>query len=354
MVPTRSKKLSAISLFSGAGGLDLGFERTGFDVVFANEIDVDAAKTWMLNRPDNKAMHQGDINDYLNELAQFEGVDVLFGGPPCQGFSVAGKMNPDDPRSQLIWSFLEAVQRVRPKVFVIENVRALGALSKWTSIRHGIKKQSKILGYECEFEIFSAKDFGVPQNRERVVFIGKRSDVKSRSVFLENMNALKTKPKPLRAVLESVGQYSTEDNPQTCTSYVSLARNPVLRKSPYAGMLVNGAGRPLDLDTVSHTLPASMGGNKTPIVDQAALDENYENWFVRYHRNLLLGNTSPEKEKIPNTIRRLTVNEAAAIQTFPKNYIFCGKKTQQYKQIGNAVAVDFAHAIADATTKAYL
>jgi len=338
---------TAISLFSGAGGLDIGFEQAGFDIIFANELDKDAANTWMVNRPNSQAMHQGDLKSYLHSLSSYGGVDVVFGGPPCQGFSVAGKMNPNDPRSKLIWSFLDVVSCVQPKVFIIENVRALGTLSKWQSVRQEIIARAHQLGYHCDFAIYSASNYGVPQNRERVVFFGSKN-LHSQNEFFCHMLASKTDPKPLRKVLNAVGKFGTKDNPQTCTAHVSLAQKPILRKSPYAGMLVNGAGRPINLDGIAQTLPASMGGNKTPIIDQAALDESLENWFVGYHRALLEGKTSPEKAHVPETVRRLTIKEAAALQTFPSAYKFCGKKTQQYKQIGNTVASFFAYAIADA------
>lgn len=142
----KANTYSAVSLFTGAGGLDLGFERAGFNTVFANELDSDAADTWSFNRENSSVMHQGDINESMDLLNEYKGADIVFGGPPCQGFSVAGKMDPDDLRSQLIWSFLEVVHRVDPKVFVIENVRALGVLEKWRPIREGIVKKADELG----------------------------------------------------------------------------------------------------------------------------------------------------------------------------------------------------------------
>ena len=338
---------AAVSLFAGAGGLDVGFERAGFSIVFANELDVDAAASWSANRPGSSAMHQGDINDFIDALREYKGADVVFGGPPCQGFSVAGKMNPKDPRSQLVWSFMDAVEAIDPSAFVIENVRALAHLKKWEAVREGIVRRAADLGYACDFAVFSASDYGVPQNRERVVFFGIKGDPGKLDRFFSEMEARKHPPKSLREVLLSVGKYGTDENPQTCTAHISLAKNPVLRQSPYAGMLVNGAGRPLNLDGAAHTLPASMGGNKTPIVDEHALVTGDENWFAGYLRRLNEGAATPETEEVPDTLRRLTIKEAAALQTFPPGYVFCGKKTQQYKQIGNAVASDFAQAVAE-------
>ena len=160
---------------------------------------------------------------------------------------------------------------------------------------------------------------------------------------------------PVREVLLAAGQYGTAENPQTCTSNITLAKQPVMRKSPYAGMLVNGAGRPINLDGIAPTLPASMGGNKTPIIDEVALhDPSIPNWFVTYHQGLMTGQVSPTSTIVPSSIRRLTIKEAAAIQTFPIGYRFAGKKTKQYKQIGNAVPCLFAEAVARAVRDAYL
>lgn len=348
--------IKAISLFSGAGGLDVGFENAGYEVVFANEFDRDAAAAWRANRPDNaSAMVEGDIWEHLDDLRPFAGkVDIVFGGPPCQGFSVAGKMDPNDPRSSLVWAFMDAVEIVRPKAFVIENVKALASLTKFEGVRRGIIEKANELGYEVSYRVHLASDYGVPENRERVLFIGIQKGTGSLdSVY----DALKSQKKPaatVREVLKSVGKYGTAANPQTCTSHISLAKNPVMRKSPYAGMLVNGAGRPIDLDGVSPTLPASMGGNKTPIIDEAALnDDSAENWFVGYHRRITDGSSSPDRESVPPTARRLTLAEAAAIQTFPRGYVFGGTKTHRYRQIGNAVPCGLAEAMAKAIKKGY-
>lgn len=124
----------AMSLFTGAGGIDIGFERAGFAIRYANEFDHDAADTWRTNRPFNRdAMHEGDIAEQLAVLSGYRGhIDLVFGGPPCQGFSVAGKMDPNDARNQLIFTFLEVVAIVRPKAFVMENVKALAVLDRWS------------------------------------------------------------------------------------------------------------------------------------------------------------------------------------------------------------------------------
>lgn len=345
---------TAISLFSGAGGLDVGFENAGFQILFANEFDHDAACTWRQNRPLNRAaMSEGDIAEKLPELSQFHGnVDVLFGGPPCQGFSVAGKMDPNDARSELIFTFLQAVQIVEPQIFIMENVKALGTLGKWANIRGRFLAQAADLGYNVGYSVFHTADFGVPQKRDRVIFIGvKRGSPKD---FFASMKKQICSVPKTREVLLSVGAFGSHQNPDTCAANITLAKTPIMRKSPYAGMLVNGAGRPVDLEGLPPTLPATMGGNKTPIVDQRALEnETIVNWFEDYHKKIVAGHCIPATIEIPDYIRRLTLKEAAAIQTFPTDYLFCGARNKQYRQIGNAVPSLFAYKIAIALCSTY-
>ena len=113
-----NKQYTGVSLFTGAGGMDVGFERAGIKVIFANELMKEAAETYVANHPGCNMVND-DIYDQLPQMGQYVGADFVFGGPPCQGFSVAGKMNPDDERSKLIFTFLDVVEKVQPKAFVM-------------------------------------------------------------------------------------------------------------------------------------------------------------------------------------------------------------------------------------------
>jgi len=347
--------MKAISLFTGAGGMDVGFAKAGIKVIWANELDADAARTYQRNNPDT-VLCKGDIKELKEELFSINKgtVDLVFGGPPCQGFSVAGKMNPDDERSKLIWEFFDVVRAIKPSVFVMENVKALGVLSRWKSIRERIIEVASDMGYSCFFKVLNAADFGVPQKRERVFFIGfleTELDVE-RSFEAEIAKLAKPKVK-LRDCLRELAPAGTEGNPMTCSAKITLASSPVMRKSPYAGMLFNGLGRPLDLDGQANTLPASMGGNKTPILDEMLLDNpNAENWIANYHASQKNGEASCNW-KVPKHFRRITVAEAAAIQSFPPGYEFLGGKSSVYRQIGNAVPCDLATAVAKAVKKVH-
>lgn len=346
-------KPRAISLFSGAGGFDLGFENAGFDIVYANELNAASAETWRANRQLNThAMHQGDIAQKMDEIGGLTDIDVVFGGPPCQGFSIAGKMREDDPRNQLVHTFMRVVERLHPAVFIMENVKALATHSKWEKTRRSLLRMAKKAGYDVDFRVFQMADYGVAENRERVLFVGVNRAKGLASDFFEAIECRKMTPPTLRSVLLGVGAFGSEANPASSTAKVTVAKRPVLRGSAYAGMLINGAGRPLNLDAVSPTLTASMGGNSTPVVDQRSLDDPMEqNWFVKLHA--AISANKPYDTTVPSYIRRLTIREAAAIQTFPLDYHFEGPKCSQYRQIGNAVPPRFSEAIARTVYKAY-
>ena len=154
--------IDAISLFTGAGGMDLGFESAGAKIVLANEIDKTAAETYKLNHPNTETLVD-NINNIFPRLKELKGTDLIFGGPPCQGFSVIGKMNLDDERSQLIWSFLKAVEVVKPKAFVMENVKALATINKWKDVREQFLARANELGYGYVPYIINAAEYGTPQ-----------------------------------------------------------------------------------------------------------------------------------------------------------------------------------------------
>jgi len=344
--------MKSLSLFSGAGGMDVGFKNVGFQIVAANEIDKHACDTFRANHP-NTQLYAGDIDKFSAELLQHDDVDVVFGGPPCQGFSVAGKMDPDDPRSKLIFSFCAIVEQLQPKGFVMENVKALGALAKFEEIRNELISRFQKAGYTVSIHILNAKDFGVPQSRERVFFIGVKSEFQP--VLLSHFSKYKQDAPTLREILIPLGKPGSKNNAHICNAKITLAAKPVLRKSPYAGMLFNGQGRPLNPDGWASTLPASMGGNRTPIIDDNHLYEGKAPWVEAYHRHLMTGGKPQGMHDAPSYLRRLTVNEASLLQTFPSDYIFCGSTSKVYSQIGNAVPCKLAFVVAntlkDAITK---
>lgn len=346
----KKKIYSGISLFSGAGGMDIGFEKAGIKPVLANEMMKEAASTYIKNHPGTKVIND-DINNVISLLDEYQGVDFVFGGPPCQGFSVAGKMDPNDERSKLIFTFLDAVEKIQPKIFVMENVKALGVLDKWSEVRNKYLERTAEMGYLCLPFVLKATDFGVPQKRERVFFIGVKgiTDPQFKYHMDEYINTQKRTAPSVREILLPLGVSGTVANPNTCTAKITFASKPIMRKSPYSGMYFNGQGRPIDVDGYSNTLPASMGGNKTPFIDEEYLyGDAEEDWVVGYHEGLINGTIKPNFENAPSRLRRLTIKEAAKIQAFPDKYEFCGSNGKIYTQIGNAVPSKLAEAVAKA------
>ncbi len=330
-----------VSLFTGAGGMDLGFIQAGFEFVWANEIKTDACATYRQNLGPH--LVQGDISTIPSDA--IPSCDVVIGGPPCQGFSVAGKMDPTDPRSKLVWEFYRIVRDKKPIAFVMENVKALAELARWAGVRQAILKEFAELGYDVEYRTLDASQFGVPQQRERVFFIGTRRG-QAEDLFPEPSRKVVS----VREAFRALPHHGEPGNDSRCRAKVVPAKQPVMRRSPYAGMLFNGLGRPIDLERQAPTLPASMGGNKTPIVDQLSLETGQLPWVIEYHAHLLNG--GKPYERAPERLRRLTVEECAVLQSFPLNYAFAGKQSSRFCQIGNAVPPLLARHVAERVMEA--
>lgn len=330
-------KIRAISLFSGAGGMDLGFRRAGVDVIWANDFNAAACETYRENF--REEIHCGSLMDF--DYKALPDCDLVFGGPPCQGFSVAGKMDPTDPRSKLVFEFQRVVGAKRPRFFVMENVAALGRLAKFEAVRNRLLNGYRKMGYAVRFEILDSQYYNTPQRRERLIMIGS----------LCGADAIRFPKKGRRIVtareaIAGLDDPGTGNNQGVCDARITMAKSPVLRTSPYAGMLFNGMGRPIDLSRPCQTLPASMGGNKTPIIDERLLkDPNAADWLKALHAKAIKGKRI-SGVKIPPFMRRITVSEAAALQGFPMDFKFFGSRCDRYKQIGNSVPPPLAEAIA--------
>ena len=330
-----------MSLYSGAGGLDLGFFRAGFEPIWANDIDADAVMTYNRTFQGLGAQHTAVVGDVRRQtLPDRHTAELVIGGPPCQGFSVAGKMDPNDPRSRHVWDFLGVVRHVDPHAFVMENVMGLAINQRWEGLRQALIETAETeLGYRTTLFTLRASHFGVPQNRDRMFLVGIKD-----GAAVTPVPVTADSPPTVRDALRKLPAYGAPGNDTLCTAKVTPARKPVLRKSPYAGMLFNGQGRPLNLDAPATTLPATMGGNRTPIIDQDELDSGEPCWVLNYHRHLWAGG-APYK-RIPKRLRRLTLEEAAAIQTFPPEMQWSGRLSSQFKQIGNAVPPQLAFHVA--------
>lgn len=296
-------RFTVASLFCGAGGLDMGFENKGFNTIWANDIDEDACIT---HRSWSKAeVITKDIKDI--RLEEVPNVDVVLGGFPCQGFSLAGPRKIDDKRNTLYRFFAELVKIKQPYAFVAENVKGILTLGGGKIIEAIINDFSE-KGYNVVPFLVNASDYGVPQDRERVFLIGMRKDLEYTFEFPKPFNKKVT----LREALKDIPEPKDED----------------ICNAPYSSRYMS-RNRRRDWDEVSYTIPAMA-------------------------KQVPLHPSSPMMRKIDKDLwefgegrtRRFSWQEAAAIQTFPNGMQFAGDLTSKYKQIGNAVPVKLAEVVA--------
>jgi DNA (cytosine-5)-methyltransferase 1 len=321
--------LTVLDLFAGAGGLSLGLEDSGLEVVAAAEWDDDALDTYA-KRHSAARLYPGDIRD--TDFSEFRGsVDVVAGGPPCQPWSDGGKgLGHDDPRDGFP-RFLAVLRKIEPRAFLIENV---AGLTRGERRPHFLRLLRELAGldYEVSERVLVAADYGVPQRRKRLFIVGTRNKAK-RFAWPEATHGTGcTRPWRVAGDVLSKARTLGEPNP----SIVTYAKRPDLRPSPYDGLLFNGGGRPVRLSDLAPTMLASMGGNKTPWIDTQEV-------VPGYHAHLMSGG-EPYTGTVPGA-RRITVAEAAALQTFPEDMEFVGPRSSQYRQVGNAVPPLLARAV---------
>lgn len=314
----RMSPLEVVDLFAGAGGLSTGLEAAGLVPLAAVERDADACTTYRSHHPGAKVFEQDAAT--VDFASMRHRVAVVAGGPPCQPFSVGGKrLAGDDPRNG-IPQFVRAVRELRPAAFLMENVAGLTCSTK-AAYFGSLVGELSALGYEVSWSVLQAAGFGLPQNRSRLFVVGMRvgSFAFPRPVAGPGTSA------PYTAAGSIVSELPVGEPNRSTVTY---ARTPSLRPSPYHGHLYNGGGRPIDLARPAPTMLASMGGNKTPWVDTAGI-------APAYHAHLLAGG-APRSGPVPGA-RRLTVAEAALLQGFPTGASFAGRRSSQYRQVGNAV-----------------
>jgi len=319
-------KPKLVSLFSGCGGLDLGFKRAGFDIPWANEFDKEIWETFEINHKNTFLDHRDIRQIPSSEVPECDGI---IGGPPCQSWSEAGALRGiEDPRGQLFYEFIRLLRDKKPKFFLAENVS--GMLSK----RHeqavkNIKQMFVESGYTLSVELLNAADYNVPEDRKRVIYVGIRSDLGFSFQF----------PKPLKKKItlrEAIGDLENSAMP-------ALAQNKTngdMCKVPNHEYLTGGfstifmsRNRVRTWDEQSFTIQA--GGRHAPIHPQAPVMPQ-----VGPNKHIF----EPGKESL---YRRLTVRECARVQTFPDDFIFkYDSLLAGYKMIGNAVAVNFAYELA--------
>jgi DNA (cytosine-5)-methyltransferase 1 len=300
--------MKVVSLFSGAGGLDLGFIKAGHKILWANDNFSDAVKTYQKNIGNHIVLE--DISKI--KIEAIPNHDILIGGFPCQGFSVANTNRGEhDKRNKLYLEFLRILNKKQPKFFVAENVKGILSLEKgkvFEMIMFDLRKA----GYKVEYQILNAADYGVPQRRERVIILGIRNNVKTNLHFPEPSHSEKPSINNKKKWV-SIGA-ALSNIPEPEEEHDLLNHTYSKFKLKFNGYLGN---RAIDPDRPAPTVTA-RGDEKGGVV-------------VLHH---------------PNNHRRMSVRELAITQSFPIDFIFEGNNSSAYRQIGNAVPPLLAFAIA--------
>lgn len=299
------REFTAVSLFCGAGGLDIGFEQAGFKTIWANDFDKDACKTHQ-NWSRAKVVC-GDIAKV--DVTEIPDSDIILGGFPCQGFSLSGPRKIDDSRNVLYKHYVRIVKAKQPKIFVGENVKGLLTMANG-DIFEAIKEEFSQCGYNVFSQLVNARYFGVPQDRERVIIVGIRKDL---GINDFSIPVPKNKRMTMREALAGMPEPSPDD----------------ICNAPYSSRFMS-RNRKRGWDDVSYTTPAMA-------------------------KQVTLHPSSPDMEKLGTDLwrfgndgltRRFSWQEAAVIQTFPRDLKFEGDLVSKYKQIGNAVPVKLAEYVA--------
>lgn len=370
--------LTSIDLFSGCGGLTKGFSMVGVRSIFASDIDENAAKTFCRNFPDTpflcKSITDIEKNE-VDELLAGEVPDIIIGGPPCQGFSLANKRRnkiKDDPRNKLFYGFVKFINWYSPKAFVMENVKGLLSMQNGEVIKTIVEEFTNAgkYGYNVAYKVLVASDYGVPQNRERVILIGYRKD----------LNLLPQHPKPYDLDHLVTVDEAISDLPQIGAGQgTEVQAYPQEPQNDYQQLMRANSTYVLNHVAMKHT-PRLIARFEAIKQGQDLLDvwETHgalkrgapsEKSTIKFHQNnqRLFGDrpaptiaASFQSNFIhPHLNRNFTAREGARLQSFPDDFFFEGMRTKmswekglsQYQQIGNAVPVLLAKAIAESVVE---
>ena len=318
--------MRVVSFFAGCGGLDLGFEKAGFHVVWANEFEPSVRDTYLKNHP-NTSFVLDDINNISPK--NIPDCDGFIGGPPCQSWSVAGKQRGlADKRGLLFLTYIGLIEAKKPKFFLIENVKGI-LDSKFNDVFNDFLVRLDAAGYDVKWELLDAVNYRVPQNRERIFIIGFRKDLHIRYCF---PMPTCTEPIPLIRALGDI----TED-PVPYNGNESIVNNPIRSNHDVLtskfGSFYYKANRRRGWNKPSFTIHATADNVPLHPSSPKMLFEGREKWNF-------------QQDKI-GRYRRLSVRECARIQTFPDSFVFiCDSIKDIYKMIGNAVPPRMAYELA--------
>ena len=321
--------MKVVSFFAGAGGLDLGFTKAGFDVIWANEYDREIWETYEKNHKHTILDKRSIVDIPSDEVPDCDGI---IGGPPCQSWSEAGSLRGiNDKRGQLFFEFMRILADKKPKFFLAENVSGM-LLPTHKDALENIKKMFQEIGYELSFQLLNVSDFGIPQDRKRVFFIGYRKDLGLKFTFPKPFPP--SKKVTLKEAIEDLkdnvlpAKEGNLTNGEKC-----LLPNHEYMIGGFSSIFMS-RNRVRSWDECSFTIQA--GGRHAPLHPQAPKMEFIEQNVRRFAKG---------KEDL---YRRLSVRECARVQTFPDDFIFhYDNISAGYKMIGNAVPVNLAHFLAN-------
>lgn len=359
------KKYNCVELFAGSGGLGTGFINSGFNIISANDVWKAAEKTYKANHKDVKYIVK-DIAELTGEELvkdtgyKKEDIDVIIGGPPCQGFSTLGKRFIDDPRNKLFKEYVRIVDEIKPKFFVMENVAGILSMEKGNVLKN-ILESFKNIGYKVEYKLLNAAEYGVPQLRERTIFIGTRTNVEIK--YPEKTHSLTGEAGYKKAITlwdaigdlpqsdtEEIIEYSKEpqnDYQKNIRKNCTVLKNhkPSFHSEKAIKMMTyipTGKSAWDVKDMPKEYMPTSGYGNT-----YARLNPNEPGMTIT--RNFAC--ISSSRCIHPYLNRGLTAREAARIQSYPDDYVFVGAKTDVHLQIGNSVPPLLGEKIGNAILK---
>lgn len=321
--------MKIVTFFAGAGGLDLGFAQAGFNVVWANEFDKTIWETYRQNHP-NVFLDTRSITDI--DASEVPDCDGIIGGPPCQSWSEAGALRGiNDQRGQLFFDFIRILKAKQPRFFLAENVSGM-LLPVHAAALKRIKNMFLECGYTLSFQLLNAADFGVPQDRKRVFFVGYRNDFAGQFTFPEAITPFNKAT--LRDAIGDLEKTVIPASPGNNTNgeFCKVANHEYMTGN--FSSIYMSRNRVRNWDEVSFTIQA--GGRHAPIHPQAP-----KMLFVEQNKRVFV----PGLEHL---YRRLSVRECARIQTFPDSFHFYYKNVADgYKMIGNAVPVQLGKVLAE-------
>ncbi len=365
-----------IDLFCGAGGLSLGFAQEGFVAVLANDIEECCVDTYAHNHPEipRSQIVRGDINEMINDLDSYLGtaqVSIIVGGPPCQGFSMANRQRLiDDPRNHLYRSYVEVVKKVLPPFFVMENVKGM------LGVAGQVIEDFEAIGYTVSARVLNAKDFGVPQNRERLIYIGNRIEIDNDRIFEEILSSAQTARqhvlqdalfglKPLSALRsKNATEVSTAESGGKITMGTGASNDYIdlINQGRTSTIVYNHKARynnDRDIEIFSRLNPGDRSDDPkiADIMPYARRNDIFKDKYFKLEPAKVCKTITAHMKFDcnmyihPTQARGLTPREAARVQSFPDDYFFRGAYTKTYMQIGNSVPPLLGRAIAHVIRK---